>query len=79
MQDILGKEFVRKVSLLSKSESVKWPRYEVQTRTGLTYKEALRVADIALRRAERQILTFSQFSYDSDSGVIDTRVRREDF
>jgi hypothetical protein len=33
----------------------------------------------ALRTQERQILTIRQFKYDEYNGIVDTRVRRENF
>lgn len=67
------------VRLLSRSEAIIWPRYEVQLPPGLSTKEAVHETGEALRTAARQVLTYSQWRYDRKTGVVDTRVRREDF
>ncbi len=67
------------VRLLSRSEAIIWPRYEVQLPPGLSTKEAVHETGEALRTAARQVLTFSQWRYDRETDVVDTRVRREDF
>ena len=67
------------ITLKSKSENLKWPRYEINLEPGLTFKEATRHTYAALRTNEKQRLLLSQFKYDAKTGVVDTRVKREDF
>lgn len=66
------------VTLMSR-DGVKWPRYRIQLATGLCWKEAYRESVALLRTAERQILCISQFKYDANTGLVDTRVNREDY
>ena len=67
------------VRLLSRSEAIKWPRYEIQLDKGLTRKEDLKDTGEALQNSTRQILLYSQFRYDPESGLVDTRVKRENY
>lgn len=68
-----------KVRLLSRSEAIKWPRYEIQLEKGLTRKDALKSTGEALRTRPRQVMLYSQFKYDPNTGLVDTRVKRENF
>lgn len=68
-----------KVTLKSKSENIKWPRYEIQIEPGLNYKQATQATYKALRTHERQALLLSQWKYDPESGIVDTRVMRTNF
>lgn len=67
------------VKLKSKSDAIKWPRYEILLEPGLSYKQAMQATYAALQTAERQRLLLSQFSYNADTGIVDTRVNREEF
>lgn len=58
---------------------MKWPRYRIQLEKGLAWKQAYDQSARLLRAQERQILTISQFQYDELTGIVDTRVRRENF
>lgn len=49
------------------------------TRYRLSWKEAYDASTTLLRTAERQILCISQFKYDAKTGLVDTRVNREDY
>ena len=64
------------IILLSKSENIKWPRYEVHLNPGLNFKQATDCTYKALRTNDNQTLMLSQFKYDSVTGVVDTRVNR---
>ena len=66
------------VTLMSRA-GVKWPRYRIQLATGLTWKQAYNTSTALLRTAERQILCISQFTYDANTGLVHTRVNREDY
>ena len=66
-----------KVTLKSKSEDIKWPRYKIQLDQNLSFKEATNHTYAALREKENQRLLLSQFKYDKTTGIVDTRVNRE--
>jgi hypothetical protein len=66
------------VTLLS-TTAVKWPRYEIQLEPGLRLRDAMGAAFRLLRTQARQRLMFSQFSYDAKTGIVDTRVNRQEF
>jgi len=68
-----------KITLKSKSENIKWPRYEILLEHNLSYKEATKHTYEALRTAERQGIFLSQFKYDPKTGIVDTRVKRTSF
>jgi hypothetical protein len=63
------------VTLVSQS-AVKWPRYQIQLEPGLTFKAASRLASAALRTEPHEIVVLSQYRYDANTGVFDTRVQR---
>jgi hypothetical protein len=67
------------VVLLKSSDAIKWPRYEIRLEPGLNYKQATRATFAALRTAERQRIMLSKWSYDPGTGIVDTRVSREEF
>lgn len=64
-----------KVTLVSK-RAVKWPRYRIELDPWLSIKEAINQTLRALQVSTTEIATLSQFGYNVNTGVVDTRIRR---
>jgi len=60
---------------LKSTPGVKWPRYEIRLSPGLSVREASKAAAELLRTAQRPVVVFSQFHYDCQTGVINTRLK----
>lgn len=65
-----------KVKLLSKNADIKWPRYEIQLERNLSFKEATRATYNALGADSNHTNSLSQFKYDRETGIVDTRFNK---
>jgi hypothetical protein len=63
---------------LTTKTNAKWPRYNVQLKSGLTLAQAKDATHKLLRSPTVKVSLLSQFNYNSDTGLVDTRINRED-